>query len=131
MSSYTHFSLANRELYCGQVSFLCDVLVSLVGVGQGLGGPSWLNLAFIDWKVQTPNLFLQEPQMKEAKPMEAFCYINCKQHQQRNCMVTIWLIEAKAIFSSFICVGIEMWGGSRSEERRVGKECRSRWSPYH
>ena len=24
-------------------------------------------------------------------------------------------------------IGIEM----RSEERRVGKECRSRWSPYH
>ena len=26
------------------------------------------------------------------------------------------------------------WGGwllLRSEERRVGKECRSRWSPYH
>src|ERR1044072_7420389 len=22
-------------------------------------------------------------------------------------------------------------GGVRSEERRVGKECRSRWSPYH
>ena len=22
-------------------------------------------------------------------------------------------------------------GGNRSEERRVGKECRSRWSPYH
>src|SRR5215467_14946610 len=22
-------------------------------------------------------------------------------------------------------------GASRSEERRVGKECRSRWSPYH
>ena len=21
--------------------------------------------------------------------------------------------------------------GERSEERRVGKECRSRWSPYH
>ena len=21
--------------------------------------------------------------------------------------------------------------GDRSEERRVGKECRSRWSPYH
>ena len=21
--------------------------------------------------------------------------------------------------------------GKRSEERRVGKECRSRWSPYH
>src|SRR5256886_15865674 len=23
------------------------------------------------------------------------------------------------------------WGVNRSEERRVGKECRSRWSPYH
>ena len=23
------------------------------------------------------------------------------------------------------------WEDSRSEERRVGKECRSRWSPYH
>src|SRR5256884_2195098 len=25
----------------------------------------------------------------------------------------------------------EMMRSSRSEERRVGKECRSRWSPYH
>src|SRR2546422_5380109 len=23
------------------------------------------------------------------------------------------------------------WHPTRSEERRVGKECRSRWSPYH
>ena len=23
------------------------------------------------------------------------------------------------------------WDKTRSEERRVGKECRSRWSPYH
>ena len=23
------------------------------------------------------------------------------------------------------------YDGHRSEERRVGKECRSRWSPYH
>src|SRR2546422_11673242 len=29
--------------------------------------------------------------------------------------------------------GSAIWGraGVRSEERRVGKECRSRWSPYH
>ena len=24
-----------------------------------------------------------------------------------------------------------LWLEARSEERRVGKECRSRWSPYH
>jgi len=26
---------------------------------------------------------------------------------------------------------MEGTGADRSEERRVGKECRSRWSPYH
>ena len=26
---------------------------------------------------------------------------------------------------------LEHIAGNRSEERRVGKECRSRWSPYH
>ena len=26
---------------------------------------------------------------------------------------------------------IKTWSLTRSEERRVGKECRSRWSPYH
>src|SRR5687767_8654921 len=25
----------------------------------------------------------------------------------------------------------QVWLSTRSEERRVGKECRSRWSPYH
>ena len=27
--------------------------------------------------------------------------------------------------------GVRARGRVRSEERRVGKECRSRWSPYH
>ena len=27
--------------------------------------------------------------------------------------------------------GYERMAKHRSEERRVGKECRSRWSPYH
>ena len=31
------------------------------------------------------------------------------------------------IFNS-VSAGVVVW---RSEERRVGKECRSRWSPYH
>src|SRR5256885_16959038 len=29
------------------------------------------------------------------------------------------------------CRGLGARGQWRSEERRVGKECRSRWSPYH
>ena len=27
--------------------------------------------------------------------------------------------------------GYDVYFQTRSEERRVGKECRSRWSPYH
>ena len=39
------------------------------------------------------------------------------------------------LWSVLIPVGTVAWRMSlfsaRSEERRVGKECRSRWSPYH
>ena len=31
-----------------------------------------------------------------------------------------------------LAVDVELYGAVvRSEEHRVGKECRSRWSPYH
>ena len=37
----------------------------------------------------------------------------------------VWkVIEAVAVMSLYVFL-------LRSEERRVGKECRSRWSPYH
>ena len=39
-----------------------------------------------------------------------------------------------SVTSDILSVGGEMLLctlASRSEERRVGKECRSRWSPYH
>ena len=51
-----------------------------------------------------------------------------------------WYIMGGTLFSTF-CGGATMvaYVGNfysqgliwRSEERRVGKECRSRWSPYH
>ena len=37
----------------------------------------------------------------------------------------------KAEGISFICEVKKASPSKRSEERRVGKECRSRWSPYH
>ena len=33
--------------------------------------------------------------------------------------------------SSGVVVVVARKSSARSEERRVGKECRSRWSPYH
>jgi len=40
----------------------------------------------------------------------------------RNSLSYVW----GTLFGAFIVLS-----SSRSEERRVGKECRSRWSPYH
>jgi len=41
--------------------------------------------------------------------------------------------EAEAVRAAraFEPLGVFWWEEPRSEERRVGKECRSRWSPYH
>src|SRR2546429_4500277 len=39
--------------------------------------------------------------------------------------------EANAIGTEYVRADLLPPGDRRSEERRVGKECRSRWSPYH
>src|SRR2546422_9942694 len=40
----------------------------------------------------------------------------------------VWVLGAALAFLGALCFA-ELT--TRSEERRVGKECRSRWSPYH
>ena len=53
-------------------------------------------------------------------------------------VVAIALLLVVGIPSSFLTAQIQErveretgYKQQRSEERRVGKECRSRWSPYH
>ena len=46
------------------------------------------------------------------------------------------LLKGEVVYESDTCKykigdGSTAWNTLRSEERRVGKECRSRWSPYH
>ena len=54
----------------------------------------------------------------------------------------LWIVNAYALVLSGLLLGTGALGDRighrrmyvllcRSEERRVGKECRSRWSPYH
>src|SRR5256885_12142770 len=50
----------------------------------------------------------------------ACCPPTRRPHCDNFCPMTLHLIK--------LCVGAR---SIRSEERRVGKECRSRWSPYH
>ena len=51
---------------------------------------------------------------------------------QNNILELIELLgNRKKFFFRNFWSGIIKGIGTRSEERRVGKECRSRWSPYH
>src|SRR3712207_7657098 len=49
------------------------------------------------------------------------CISRCKKCDNRNCYYGNVTYKKSPPHISY----------SRSEERRVGKECRSRWSPYH
>ena len=49
--------------------------------------------------------------------------------KSRACSCEMYEEEAKMIEKGLIITGSD--AELRSEERRVGKECRSRWSPYH
>ena len=46
-------------------------------------------------------------------------------------LVWITMFVSVAILAIFVGLGWAQLYLCRSEERRVGKECRSRWSPYH
>src|SRR5256885_12019491 len=41
------------------------------------------------------------------------------------------LLSSDLAWAEFRAALLKEGAGTRSEERRVGKECRSRWSPYH
>ena len=45
--------------------------------------------------------------------------------------LTMLGLEVEEICDPFAGIAGIVMGAERSEERRVGKECRSRWSPYH
>ena len=45
-------------------------------------------------------------------------------------LANLYVVFWSKVFQ-FCSMIMGQWRGYRSEERRVGKECRSRWSPYH
>ena len=47
------------------------------------------------------------------------------------CGTTYGMLEETVGFYALLAATMMAAGMDRSEERRVGKECRSRWSPYH
>src|SRR5256885_12844280 len=74
-------------------------------------------------------------------------YLACHAAAIFEVFLILWLMGAKVSIFGALAVealtklvniagtfnpgNIGTYEGGRSEERRVGKECRSRWSPYH
>src|SRR2546430_16930027 len=74
----------------------------------------------------------------QAAVLKTFAKLRCLDDDQDN-QRWVWLYHGEAkklkFHTSYSAIPRKMrpivLGAFRSEERRVGKECRSRWSPYH
>ena len=68
--------------------------------------------------------------MKKTYPIEVDC-ANCANLMEDAAKKTEGVADAVVNFMTQKMTVEFVDGQDRSEERRVGKECRSRWSPYH
>ena len=82
-----------------------------------------------DMEIQAPEGLLDSIKAEMARrDVHPQSQVSTKKHQ-----LHLWLWSS-AVAAVFLGCAWLFWYGhqsSRSEERRVGKECRSRWSPYH
>ena len=60
----------------------------------------------------------------ETYRIESVAHLTCVNSDEADVLAVLESARAKGIQNVFALI-------TRSEERRVGKECRSRWSPYH
>src|SRR2546422_11356760 len=94
--------------------FFCDRPLSSCGVALGLVGCNVDQIL----KVDDPDIVIQA-----NSPAGAIALKNGVVLRLTQATNGILGPDALFIFSGMLA--------DRSEERRVGKECRSRWSPYH
>src|SRR3712207_2125716 len=78
--------------------------------------------------------------LEKALDTPAHIYYKCEEvspagsHKPNSAIPQAWANKQAGVNKLVTETGAGQWGSSlalRSEERRVGKECRSWWSPYH
>ena len=116
--------------------WLCNVAPSEVRQAA-CGKPGsgwWLDHAFSDLRKTGISMRILYPEEPGRGELDERCgYATCRRpdrHKYDPAMERFFRQELAAFQPDVI----HIWGteyAHRSEERRVGKECRSRWSPYH
>jgi len=78
------------------------------------------------------NIILPQQKEEEEKPtsLYATAFDNLNLQEPQKTLEPIKTTPTK-YRSAFDTLELPSLSQQRSEERRVGKECRSRWSPYH
>ena len=105
-------------------AFLC-LLFSIIVIENSFAENSTINI---------DNTFYEKSDIISiwgtAPPTQNSVFITIKDSSGDNVWTEKLILDEKGEFSTLVIAGISNWA-TRSEERRVGKECRSRWSPYH
>ena len=112
-------SVSDMELSRPGKSYTADTLEQLHA--QNPGAELWLMMG--------TDMFLTLQNWREPERITALAGICAFARTQADCgeLLTIQAEHLRKTFGAKVCV-LQL---PRSEERRVGKECRSRWSPYH
>src|SRR2546422_8417885 len=91
-------------------------------------------LMLVGAPVKTPVLLADDEDKTKRPPQTLEQGFEKREHLLRDAeraaaapLHSAWIVES----SRFTGVPFGSFMPDRSEERRVGKECRSRWSPYH
>src|SRR5690554_558447 len=92
-------------------------------------GKATIRRIYGDWTSQTMNSWKNLINQHSINPIQKFSYTSGKNSTDGALIIDAMDILHSKNVEGFCIVSSD--SDYRSEERRVGKECRSRWSPYH
>ena len=128
-------------LIAGLTNWLIEITIDIPIIPGSVGAPPFVKMGF-DLTLQIANMFfllilvfiglatilrLQEYQLQRTLPKLILIALLVN----FSALLVGFVVDVANIATHFFLQSIIGSGGFRSEERRVGKECRSRWSPYH